>query len=113
MDAFRRLSVPRRLIAGFRPSDRTVAITFTEGGYREFRVDSPLWDLREFGIRRNSWSQVRTTDRIVTMLRAVPATPTHGDGVESRRRGLMIAIALVIAVLAAAMIVVGAVAITA
>jgi hypothetical protein len=64
--------VPRRLIGRFRHSDITVRLDMTDGDHVDFRVDSSLWDVGGVNRHRfNSRCQVRTVDRIVTLLNSI------------------------------------------
>ncbi|MCU7731043.1 hypothetical protein ODJ79_45650 [Actinoplanes sp. KI2] len=70
--AFRRISVPRRLIGTFSRSGLGIRLDLVDGDHIDFRVDSPLWDTRGGEYRSNERCQVRTVQRIVAMLREIP-----------------------------------------
>jgi len=106
--AFRRTSIPRRLIGAFSRSELTVRIELTDGDYRDIRVDSPLWDVSRGGeYRHNSRCQVRTMGRIAALMAAVPATAMDTEAVETHMRTGMIATAVLAAVASFTMIVIG------
>jgi hypothetical protein len=66
--AFRRTSIPRRMISAFSLSDLMVRIELIDGDYRDIRVDSPLWDMsRGSEYRHNSRCQVGTLGRIAVL----------------------------------------------
>lgn len=94
--AFHRLRVPRHLLGTFFSNGVDVRLDLADGDRLYFRVDSPLWDIRGGGYRANRRTQLRTVERIVARLQAVPARPTVGGMVVSVRPG-MISLAVVAA----------------
>lgn len=76
----------------------------TDGDFTDVRVDSPIWDLRDGrDWRLNSRCQVRTAARLAAILHAVPAAPSTGGGVVTRRRAGTLAFAAAIMLTAIAL----------
>lgn len=100
---FRRTSVPRMMLAGFHPGAQQVRIELTDGGHRDFRVDTPLLDARSSDLRNNLRCQFRTVEGIVRALGEVPPVGTTYPVVATRDRSGPVAVA-VGAVLVAAVV---------
>jgi hypothetical protein len=104
--ARRRITVPRHLIAGFASGPLALTIRCHGGDHLDVRVDSPLSDLGKGShYRTNVRAQLRTAERIVAMLREVPAAAATGERVVITPRRAVRALAVVTSVLAAAAIV--------
>jgi hypothetical protein len=108
--AFVRTSVPRAVIAGLTGRFTELRLDLTTGGHVDFRVDSPLWDIRNSGERSNERCLYLTADRIVTMLREVPPVGATGTVSIRIRRGVVTLTALATAA-ALPLLVIGTVAI--
>jgi hypothetical protein len=102
--ALRRVTVPRYLIAGFERGPRTLTLHSHGGDHVDIRVDSPLWDIRGGEYRTNIRAQLRVAERIVAMMREVPAAADGGRVVSTGRRGMRI-LAIATAAVAVASIV--------
>ena len=77
--AFRRISVPRRLLGEFQHSGFDIRLRLTDGDFLDIRVDTPILDVNGEH-RTNARCRVRTARRIATMLRDVPARPDPATG---------------------------------
>jgi hypothetical protein len=100
--ARRRFTVPRHLIAGFARGPLTLTLHLHDGDHLDVRVDSPLCDIGNSQYRTNIRAQLRTAQRIVAMLREVPATANAGGEVVTAPRRGMRALAIATAVVAVA-----------
>jgi hypothetical protein len=85
--AFRRISLPRRLLSRFDADDLSVRVTLTDDDHYDVRVDSPLLDWA-VDYRSNHRAQVRTAARLARLLADVPAAPDAGTAVTTSRRYL-------------------------
>jgi hypothetical protein len=83
---FRRTSVPRKLLAGFLGGGLEVRAELTDGDYRDFRVDTPLLDLRGSSYRSNVRCRFRTIRAIVRALGEVSPLDTGYHVVVTRAR---------------------------
>ncbi|PWU43854.1 hypothetical protein DLJ46_29060 [Micromonospora globispora] len=92
--ALRRMSVPRHLLGGFSRRGVEIRLDLTNGDHVQFRVDSPLLDPRGSRYRTNGRTQTRTVERIVAMLRDVPAADTSESQVITAPRRAMITLAV-------------------
>ncbi len=97
--AWRRISVPRHLLAGFSRSGTDIRLGLTDGDGVYFRVDSPLCDVGGGQYRTNDRTQLRTVGRIVTMLERVPLTVHPDDARVTTRRTAMIGLSIAAATL--------------
>jgi hypothetical protein len=91
---FRRTSLPRELLGGFVPGAREVRIALTDGDFRDFRVDTPLLDLRGSGFRSNVRCQFRTVESIVRALSEVPPADSAYPAVGIQDRSWPVAVAV-------------------
>lgn len=83
---FRRTSLPRKLLAGFLDEGLEVRAELTDGDHRDFRVDTPLLDLRRSSHRSNVRCQFRTVRAIVGALGEVSPLDTADHVVVTRAR---------------------------
>jgi hypothetical protein len=93
--ALRRVSVPRHLLGEFSRRGVEIRLDLTNGDHVQFRVDSPLLDPRGSTYRTNGRTQARTVERIVAMLRDVPAADSTDSQVISAPRRAMVTLAVV------------------
>lgn len=105
--AFRRTSVPRHLIGTFEHGDLDVRLRLLDGDFFDVRVDSPIMEYTSNGYWMNSRCRVRTVDKLVRMLREVPASADPARGVTHHRRRFVIAGAGIATVAILAMAAVG------
>jgi hypothetical protein len=97
--ALERVTVPRHLLGEFTPRGLEVRLYLTDATRVDFRVDSPIWDLRGSEYRTNGRTQFRTVGKIVAMLSEVPAAAGAGGGVVRTPRHGMRALAVAAALL--------------
>jgi hypothetical protein len=99
--AFRRTSLPRQMLAGFDRGAQEVRAGLTDGDSRDFRVDTPLLDLRGRGSRSNERCQFRTVEAIVRALGEVPPVDSAYPVVATHDRSGPVAVAVGAVVIAA------------
>ncbi|MFG2059157.1 hypothetical protein ACGFI9_34585 [Micromonospora sp. NPDC048930] len=93
--ALRRISIPRHLLGEFTRCGVEVRLELTNADHVQFRVDSPLLDPGGTRYRTNGRTQARTVERIVAMLRDVPAAASTDGQVITAPRRAMITLAIV------------------
>lgn len=93
--ALRRTSVPRHLLGEISRRGVEIRLDLTNGDHVQFRVDSPFLDPRGSRYRTNGGTQARTVERIVAMLRDVPAADSTDSRVITAPRRAMITLAVV------------------
>jgi hypothetical protein len=93
--ALHRTSVPRHLLGEFSRRGVEIRLDLTNGDHVQFRVDSPLLDPRGSTYRTNGRTQARTVERVVAMLRDVPAADSTDSQVITAPRRDMITLAVV------------------
>jgi murein DD-endopeptidase MepM/ murein hydrolase activator NlpD len=87
----RRFTVPRHMIVGFAHDFQTLKLRLEGDDHLDVRVDSPLWDLRGGEYRTNYRPQLRTAERIVALMREVPAAgSTHDRVIIAPRWGMRV-----------------------